>query len=83
MSPRVAATGAGCANPERFLQVVAALQQAGFEPLVMGGHAIRYYGVSFLKRVFGGEPASMLIHLVHRFSFISYAKRLRVCSQLT
>jgi hypothetical protein len=28
-----------------FLQVVAALQQAGFEPLVMGGHAIRYYGV--------------------------------------
>lgn len=33
-------------NPtDRFLRVVAALQHAGFLPLVMGGHAVRHYGV--------------------------------------
>ena len=33
-------------NPtDRFLQVVAELQAAGLNLLVMGGHAVRHYGV--------------------------------------
>ncbi|MEW6303099.1 MAG: hypothetical protein AB1705_06490 [Verrucomicrobiota bacterium] len=33
-------------NPtDKFLHVLAALQKAGLQPLVMGGHAVRYYGV--------------------------------------
>lgn len=34
----------------KFLQVVAALQRAGFQPLVMGGHAIRYSTCAGLRR---------------------------------
>ena len=48
-------------NPEsRFAEIVSALEGAGIPCLVMGGHAVRFYGLS--RNITPASKFRMLLH---------------------
>jgi BlaI family penicillinase repressor len=49
---------------KQALKINSAVRPSRYEPMISMAAAVRQESRSFLERVFGGEPAAMLLHLV-------------------